>query len=128
MPLGRFVSGVGDVHSNECVSAVSGWSGMTREDKPDDEDEQPELDVTKVALKFLDDHRDAIDSMLREWGKGGKRRGWMLGAIMVFLGAVVLFTGFLTAQAILSGEAFTFLVGTVLMYLFNLIGPRLQVG
>ena len=52
----------------------------------------------------------------------------MLFAIMAFLAFVVLFTGILTAKAVLSGEAFTFLVGTVLMYLFNLIGPRIQVG
>ncbi len=101
---------------------------MTRGDEIGDDEERSDFDLEKVLLKFLDDHKDAIDSVLRDWGKGGKRRGWMLGAIMTFLGLVVLFTGILTAQAILSGEAFTFLVGTVLMYLFNLIGPRLQVG
>ena len=52
----------------------------------------------------------------------------MLLAIMGFLGFVVFFTGILTANGILSAEAFTFLVGTVLMYLFNLIGPRFQIG
>ncbi len=102
---------------------------MKRDDSSgDEEDEQPDLDLTKVALKFLDDQKDAIGSMLRDWGKGGRRRGWMLGAIMAFLAFVVLFTGILTARAVLSAEAFTFLVGTVLMYLFNLVGPRLQVG
>ena len=100
---------------------------MTREDETD-EDEEPDFDLEKVVLKFLDDHKDAIDAMLREWGKGGTRRGRMLAAIMGFLGSVVLFTGVLTWYSVLSGEAFTFLVGTVLMYLFNLIGPRLQVG
>ena len=101
---------------------------MPREDESDDEDAQPDFDLEKIVLQFLDDHRDAIDSMMREWGKGGRRRGRTIVAIMGFLGFVVLFTGVLTANSILSGEAFTFLVGTVLMYLFNLIGPRLQVG
>jgi len=100
---------------------------LTGEDSGD-EGEEPPFDLEKVVLKFLDDHRDAIDSMLRDWGKSGKRRGWMLLAIMGFLGFVVLFTGILTANRILSAEAFTFLVGTVLMYLFNLIGPRFQIG
>ncbi len=101
---------------------------MARDELSDGDDEQPDFDLEKVVLKFMDDHREAIGSMLREWGKGGKRRGWMLGGIMGFLGFVVLFTGILTTYSILSGEAFTFLVGTVLMYLFNLIGPRIQVG
>lgn len=101
---------------------------MARDEKLGDEDEHPDFDLEKVILKFMDDHKDAIDATLREWGKGSKRRGRMLAAIMGFLGFVVLFTGILTWYAVLSGEAFTFLVGTVLMYLFNLIGLRLQVG
>ncbi len=92
------------------------------------EDEVPEFDLTKVVLKFLDDQKEPISAGIREWGRGGSRRSWMLGAIMVFLGLIILFTGFLTSTAILSGDAFTFLVGLVLMYLFNLLGPRLQVG
>lgn len=100
---------------------------MARKDE-DEGEEEPELDLEKIIVKFLDDHKDAIDSGLREWGKAGKRRGWMLLAILVFLGGIVVFTGYLTLVGSLPGEAFTFLVGTVLMYLFNLIGPRLQVG
>jgi len=92
------------------------------------EDEELEFDLQKVVLKFMGDHKEAIDSVLREWGKSGKRRGWMVGAVMAFLGFIVLFTGILTAYSIISGEAFTFLVGAILMYLFNMIGPRLQVG
>ncbi len=103
---------------------------MSRNQHGGDEgdDEEPEFNLEKVALKFLDDHKDAIDSIMREWGKGGKRRGWMVGAVMAFLSFIVLFTGILTAYSILSGEAFTFLVGAILMYLFNMIGPRLQIG
>jgi hypothetical protein len=98
------------------------------EDGSDDEDEGPEVDWERVILGFLDDHKDAIGAMLRDWGKGGQRRGRMLLAVMGFLGFVVLFTGLLTAYGFLSAEAFTFLVGSVLMYLFNVIGPRLSVG
>jgi hypothetical protein len=93
-----------------------------------DEGEEVPFDLEKVVLKFLEDHKDAIGAVLQDWGKGGLRRGRMLLAIMAFLAFVVLFTGLLTAGKVLSPEAFTFLVGTVLMYLFNLIGPRLQVG
>ena len=84
--------------------------------------------MEKIIIKFLDDHKNAIDDGLREWAKGGKRRGWSLVAVMTFLGGIVLLTGTLTHFGTLSAEAFTFLVGTVLMYLFNLIGPKIQIG
>src|SRR3990172_5551409 len=108
------------MRSRQCASRFPRRRSEMRDDEP--EDVEPEFDLEKVVLRFLDDHKDAIDSVLREWGKGGRRRGLMLGAIMSFLAFVVLFTGILTASSVISGEAFTFLVGTVLMYLFNLIG------
>lgn len=52
----------------------------------------------------------------------------MLVGVIVFLGGIVLFAGILTNLGTIPGEASTFLVGTVLMDLFNLIGPRIQVG
>jgi len=109
------------------ASVPSGERRILARDAKGDEGEPP-FDLEKVVLKFMDDHKEAIDSALRDWGKGGKRRGWMIGAVMAFLGCIVLFTGILTAYSIISGEAFTFLVGAILMYLFNMIGPRLQVG
>ncbi len=109
------------------ASTPSGERRILARDAKGDEGEPP-FDLEKVVLKFMDDHKEAIDSVLRDWGKGGKRRGWMIGAVMAFLGFIVLFTGILTAYSIISGEAFTFLVGAILMYLFNMIGPRLQVG
>jgi len=94
----------------------------------DENYEEPEIDLEKVIVKFLDDHKDAIDHGLREWSKGGTRRARTLIAIMTFLGLIVLFTGLLANAGALSAEAFTFLVGTVLMYLFNAIGPRITIG
>ncbi len=93
-----------------------------------DNDDEPKLDFEKVILKFMDDHKEAIGDMLRDWGKGGRRRGMTVMAIIVFLAGIVGLTGYLTYLGRLPGEAFAFLVGTVLMYLFNLIGPRLQAG
>jgi hypothetical protein len=93
-----------------------------------EEETEPELDLDAIVLKFMEDHKQAISDGLREWAKSGRRRGIMLIAVMVFLGGTVLFTGLLTYVGSLPGEAFTFLVGTILMYLFNLIGPRVQIG
>ncbi|MEE9236528.1 MAG: hypothetical protein V3U52_01890 [Thermoplasmata archaeon] len=93
-----------------------------------DNDDEPKLDFEKVILKFMDDHKEAISDMLRDWGKGGRRRGMTVMAIIMFLAGIVGLTGYLTYLGSLPGEAFAFLVGTVLMYLFNLIGPRLQAG
>lgn len=100
------------------------WTGtMTTKD-----DEEEDEAFANMIVKFLDDHKDAIDTWLRESAKGGSRRGWALLAVMSFLGGIVLLTGILTYLHSLPGEAFTFLVGTVLMYLFNVIGPRIQIG
>ena len=104
------------------IDALHGGDGVTK----DDNDEEMKLEP--IIVKFLEDHRQAIDDGLREWAKGGQRRGRALLAIMTFLGLIVLFTGLLTNARALSAEAFTFLVGTVLMYLFNAIGPRIQIG
>ncbi len=92
-----------------------------------DEDDE-EMKLEPIIMKFLEDHKQPIDDGLREWAKGGQRRGRSLLAIMTFLGLIVLFTGLLMSAGALSAEAFTFLVGTVLMYLFNAIGPRIQIG
>ncbi len=94
----------------------------------DDEEEEPEFDLQMIILKFMDDHKEAIDDTLRDWGKGGRRRGMTVMAIIGFLAGIVGLTGLLTYLGNLPGEAFAFLVGTVLMYLFNLIGPRFQAG
>lgn len=65
---------------------------------------------------------------LRNWGEGGIRHGRALYAIIAFMAGIVAGTGYLTLLAVLPGEAFTFLVGTILMYLFGLLGPRFQVA
>ncbi|MEE9236251.1 MAG: hypothetical protein V3U52_00455 [Thermoplasmata archaeon] len=93
-----------------------------------DNDDETRLDLENIIWKFMDDHKEAISDMLRDWGKGGKRRGITFMAIIIFLAGIVGLTGYLTYLGSLPGEAFAFLVGTVLMYLFNLIGPRLQAG
>lgn len=102
--------------------ALYGGDAVTR-----DEDDE-EMKLEPIIMKFLEDHKQPIDDGLREWAKGGQRRGRSLLAIMTFLGLIVLFTGLLMSAGALSAEAFTFLVGTVLMYLFNAIGPRIQIG
>ncbi len=94
----------------------------------DDKVPEDEPDWGPVIVKFLDDHKAGIDDMLREWGKGGQRRGRSFIAVIVFLAGIVAGTGYLTILGVLPGEAFTFLVGTILIYLFNLLGPRFQVS
>ncbi len=66
--------------------------------------------------------------MLRDWGKGGRRRSFVVAGILIFLGGIVALTGALTFWVILPGKAFAFLVGTILMYLFNMVGPRISVS
>jgi len=105
---------------------VVSWGGVSTTAKDDDEEDSDAFE--KMIVKFLGDHKDAIDTWLRESAKGGMRRGRALVAVMGFLGGIVLLTGILTYLHSLPGEAFTFLVGTVLMYLFNVIGPRIQIG
>ncbi len=94
----------------------------------DEKEAEGEPDLERIILKFLDDHKAGIDDMLREWGKGGLRRGRSFIAVIVFLAGIVAGTGYLTLLGVLAGEAFTFLIGMILMYLFNLLGPRFQVS
>lgn len=94
----------------------------------DEEAEGKPVDWEKIFLKFLEDQKDPIGSALREYGKGGLRRGRALYAIIAFMAGIVAGTGYLTFLGTLAGEAFTFLVGIILMYLFNLLGLRFQVS
>ncbi len=87
-----------------------------------------ELPLGDLIRTFLDDHKEAIDVILRDWGKGAQRRGYVVAGVLAFLGGIVILTGLLTLWGVLPGEAFAFLVGTILMYLFNMIGPRFQVS
>ena len=93
-----------------------------------DEENGDESDFEGVVSKFLEDHKEAIDDVLRDWGKGGRRGGFVVAGILIFLGGIVALTGALTFWGILPGEAFAFLVGTILMYLFNMVGPRISVS
>jgi hypothetical protein len=38
------------------------------------EGEEPKLDLNKIALKFLEDHKEAISGAIKDWGKAGRRR------------------------------------------------------
>lgn len=87
-----------------------------------------ELPLGDLIREFLGDHKEAIDDILRDWGKGARRHGYIVAGILAFLGGIVILTGLLTLWGVLPGEAFAFLVGTILMYLFNMIGPRFQVS
>ena len=94
----------------------------TREDDEDDDE------FVKFLRDFVDKFHDPIKLWLEEMAASGKRRTKEMKWIMFFLAGLVTGTGILTYLRAISGEAFTFLVGSVLMYLFDLVRPRLRVG
>ena len=98
---------------------------MAKDDANDDEEDDAFLEL---AREFMREFKEPIKKWLEEAAKSGGRRTREMAMIMVFLAGIVAGTGILTYTRTLSGEAFAFLVGTILMYLFDIVRPRLRVG
>src|SRR2546429_6201972 len=96
-----------------------------RENEGDNEEDDAFLEL---AREFMQEFKEPIKKWLEEAAKSGGRRTREMAMMMVFLAGIVFGTRVLTYTRTLSGEAFAFLVGTILMYLFDIVRPRLRIG
>ena len=91
------------------------------EGKPEDEFEEDES-MTVIA-EFLQRHEKQIAMFLEAWAKNFERdptrRLWVIFGVLALAGVTLILIGYLTVIGRVSSDAFTFLIGSVIGYLFS---------
>ncbi len=77
----------------------------------------------KLIAEFLERHENqislAIEAWIKNFEKASTRRLWVIFGVFPLAAIIVAITGYLTYTGKLSGDAFTFLIGSIVGYLFS---------
>ncbi len=97
-----------------------GTEGMGRKE---DNSEEEEDEFVEFLMDFLKRHEKQIGNIMEVWARNMERepgrRVRMVFGIISLVGLTVGLIGWLTLVGRVSGDAFTFLIGSIIGYIFS---------
>ncbi len=94
-----------------------------KKDNENSEDEEEEDAGVEIISDFLKRHEKDISLAIQTWvknfEKAATRRFWVIFGVFSLAALIIVLTGYLTFTGKLSSDAFTFLIGSIVGYMFS---------